>query len=156
MSTKQHVKAQRTKTTSATARQEVPRLFRLNIEVGDLKSAVSFYTKLLGLKGRKQAGSRCYFDCGHVTLQIVDVSSASQPHPAAKSLYFAVKDLEGAYERARTLHCLSTEKVHGAPAGGIVVLYGGGKRSLFSVMMCSMFIRSSLRGSRTSAAGSSK
>jgi len=100
---------------------DVPSLFRLNIEVGDLESAISFYSKLLGITGRKQAGSRCYFKCGPVTLQVLDVSSVGQPHPAAKSLYFTVKDLEAALERAQSLKCLSRENVHDAPGGGIVV-----------------------------------
>lgn len=100
---------------------DVPQFFRLNIEVGDLAAAISFYTKLLGIEGRKQAGSRCYFNCGPVTLQVLDVSSSGQPHPAAKALYFTVKDLEATYERAKALKCLSREDVHDAPGGGIVV-----------------------------------
>jgi len=110
--------------------QGAPRLFRLNIEVGDLKSAVSFYTKLLGIEGRNQAGSRCYFDCGPVTLQVLDVSSVSQPHPAAKALYFTVNDLEAVYERARALHGLSSEEIHGAP-GGEMVVRPWGERSFY-------------------------
>jgi len=100
---------------------DVPQFFRLNIEVGDLKSAISFYTKLLGVEGRKQAGSRCYFNCGPVTLKVLDVSSSSEPHSAAKALYFTVSDLEAAFERAKALKCLSRESVHDAPGGGIVV-----------------------------------
>jgi len=103
------------------ANDDVPRFFRLNIEVGDLAEAIAFYTKLLGIEGRKQAGSRCYFNCGPVTLQVLDVSSSGQPHPAAKALYFAVEDLEAAHERAKALKCLSREDVHDAPGGGIVV-----------------------------------
>jgi predicted enzyme related to lactoylglutathione lyase len=100
---------------------DVPQFFRLNIEVGDLPSAISFYSKLLGIEGRKQAGARCYFECGPVTLQVLDVSSAHPPHPAAKALYFTVSDLEAAFERAGALQCLSRESVHDAPGGGIVV-----------------------------------
>jgi predicted enzyme related to lactoylglutathione lyase len=100
---------------------DVPQFFRLNIEVGDLKSAISFYTRLLGVEGRKQAGSRCYFNCGPVTLQVLDVSSSGEPHSAAKALYFTVSDLEAAFERAKALKCLSRESVHDAPGGGIVV-----------------------------------
>ena len=100
---------------------DVPQFFRLNIEVGDLESAISFYADLLAVKGRKQAGSRCYFDCGPVTLQVLDVSASHAPHPAAKALYFTVNDLEAAYERAQALECLSQEDVHDAPGGGIVV-----------------------------------
>jgi predicted enzyme related to lactoylglutathione lyase len=110
---------------------EVPQFFRLNIEVGDLTSAISFYTKLLGVEGRKQAGSRCYFECGPVTLQVLDVSSVRQPHPAAKALYFTVNDLEAAYERAGALECLSREEVHDAPGGGIVVRPWG-ERSFYA------------------------
>jgi catechol 2,3-dioxygenase-like lactoylglutathione lyase family enzyme len=100
---------------------DTPQFFRLNIEVGDLKEALDFYTKLLDVEGRKQPGSRVYFDCGPVTLQVVDVSSAGKPHTAAKALYFTVKDLEAAFARAKALGCLSRESVHDAPGGGIVV-----------------------------------
>ncbi|HTS28830.1 MAG TPA: VOC family protein [Bryobacteraceae bacterium] len=100
---------------------DVPQFFRLNIEVADLEAAIAFYTSLLGIQGRKQAGSRCYFNCGPVTLQVLDVSSVREPHPAAKALYFMVNDLEAAYARAGALHCLSREDVHDAPGGGIVV-----------------------------------
>jgi len=106
---------------SATQPNDVPQFFRLNIEVGDLQAAISFYSTLLGIAGRKQAGARCYFDCGPVTLQVLDVSASHQPHCAAKALYFTVNDLEAIFERARALKCLSAESVHDAPGGGIVV-----------------------------------
>jgi len=64
MSAKQPDKESKPNAAKGTASNEVPQFFRLNIEVGDLKSAISFYTNLLGVEGRKQAGSRCYFDCG--------------------------------------------------------------------------------------------
>jgi catechol-2,3-dioxygenase len=101
--------------------KDVPQLFRLNIEVGNLDQAASFYGSLLGVEGRRQAGSRVYFSAGPITLQVVDVSSNGQPHPAAKALYFTARDLEAAFERAKTLGCLSRESVHDAPGGGIVV-----------------------------------
>ena len=120
-----------TKTTRATPTNDVPQFFRLNIEVGDLGSAISFYTKLLGIEGRKQAGSRCYLECGPVTLQVLDVSSQRQPHPAAKALYFTVHDLDAVYERAKALHCLSDADVHDAACGGIVVRPWG-ERSFYA------------------------
>jgi predicted enzyme related to lactoylglutathione lyase len=131
MSAKQHHREHQPSTTKGAPTHDAPRLFRLNIEVGDLEAAVSFYTKLLGVEGRKQAGSRCYFDCGPVTLQVLDVSSARQPHHAAKALYFTVNDLEAAHERAKALQCLSSEEVHDAPGGGIVVRPWG-ERSFYA------------------------
>ena len=110
---------------------DVPSLFRLNVEVGDLDQAVAFYGELFGLEGRKQAGARCYFTCGPVTLQVVDVSSAGRPHPAAKALYFTVEDLDAIWARAKALGCLSREDVHGVPAGAISVRPWG-ERSFYA------------------------
>jgi len=110
---------------------DVPRLFRLNVEVGSLDEASGFYSRLLGLEGRRQAGSRVYFQAGPVTLQVVDVSASGVPHPSAKALYFTVRDLEAAFERARSLGCLSAETVHDAPGGGIVVRPWG-ERSFYA------------------------
>src|SRR5579871_4615259 len=84
---------------------DVPQFFRLNVEVGDLERAISFYTALLGIEGRRDRGARCYFQCGAVTLQVVDVSASHEPHAAAKALSFTVKDLDAVFERARGLGC---------------------------------------------------
>lgn len=131
MPVKQPAKGNKAKATKGTAMNDVPQFFRLNIEVGDLKSAISFYTKLLGIEGRKQAGSRCYFECGPVTLQVLDVSSERQPHPAAKALYFTLGNLEAVHDRAKALQCVSREGVHDAPGGGIVVRPWG-ERSFYA------------------------
>src|SRR5262245_12381879 len=110
---------------------DVPSLFRINVEVGNLDEAADFYTKLFGIAGRKQAGSRCYFTCGAVTLQVVDVSSAGPPHPAAKALYFLVDDLDEIFARAKSLNCLSKDEVHGEPGGNISVRPWG-ERSFYA------------------------
>jgi len=114
------------------AAPDVPSLFRLNLEVGNLDEAAEFYGKLFGLEGRKQAGSRCYFNCGGVTLQVVDVSSAGEPHPAAKALYFIVKDLDAIFARAKSLNCLSSEDVHGV-SGGSISVRPWGERSFYAL-----------------------
>jgi predicted enzyme related to lactoylglutathione lyase len=110
---------------------DVPNMFRLNLEVGNLEEAASFYSKLFNTDGRKQAGSRCYFTCGAVTLQVVDVSSAGKPHPAAKALYFTVKDLDAIFARAKSLGCLSKEEVHGE-SGGKISVRPWGERSFYA------------------------
>jgi catechol 2,3-dioxygenase-like lactoylglutathione lyase family enzyme len=120
-----------TKETAAGEAADVPELFRLNIEVGDLDRAAEFYASLLGMAGRKQAGARCYFTCGAVTLQVLDVSSQGAPHPAAKALYFTVRDLDAVFARARALDCLSKELVHGV-AGGDISVRPWGERSFYA------------------------
>jgi len=86
---------------------------------------------LLGAVGRKQAGSRCYFECGEVTLQVLDVSAVGRPHPLPKALYFTVNDLDAVFARAQTLGCLSAEGVHGAP-GGAIAVRPWGERSFYA------------------------
>jgi len=110
---------------------DTPTLFRLNIEVGNLDEAADFYGELFGILGRKQAGSRCYFTCGAVTLQVVDVSSQGQPHTAAKALYFLVNDLDAVFARAQRLECLSGESVHGK-SGGAISVRPWGERSFYA------------------------
>ena len=112
-------------------RADVPVFFRLNLEVGNLDEAARFYGELLGMEGRRQPGARLYYDCGPVTLQVVDVSSAGAPHPAAKALYFTVEDLDAVHARARALGCLSSEPVHGDP-GGEIVVRPWGERSFYA------------------------
>ena len=128
-------KKKATKTTTSTAKKgqgsDVPNLFRINVEVGNLDQAAEFYGNLFGVEGRKQAGSRCYFTCGPVTLQVVDVSSVSKPHPAAKALYFTVKDLDAVFARAKALGCLSSEDVHGV-SGGEISVRPWGERSFYA------------------------
>jgi predicted enzyme related to lactoylglutathione lyase len=107
---------------------DTPRLFRLNLEVGALDRAASFYAALLGVEPRPQMGARFYIDAGPVTLQVVE---AADPHPAAKALYFAVADLDAVHARAAALGCLSADLVHGTPAGEPVVRPWG-ERSFYA------------------------
>ena len=100
------------------ASSESIRLFRINVEVGDLESASRFYTELLGLEARPQMGARFYLQAGAMTLQVVQVE---RPHPAAKALYFEVSDIHALHARASSLHCLSKEQVHGMPGGQPIV-----------------------------------
>ena len=118
---------------AARAQPDVPSLFRINIEVGNLDEAERFYGALLGQQGRRQAGSRVYFNAGPVTLQVVDVRSMGMgvPHPAAKALYFLVRDLDAVFLRAEALGCLSREMVHGV-RGGAITVRPWGERSFYA------------------------
>jgi catechol 2,3-dioxygenase-like lactoylglutathione lyase family enzyme len=130
--TKQASRAKRKTGARGSSAADVPSLFRINVEVGNLAEAAEFYSKLFGLEGRVQAGSRVYFNCGPVTLQVVDVASlGGTPHPAAKALYFTVNDLDAAFARAQSLACLSTEDVHGTP-GGAISVRPWGERSFYA------------------------
>jgi hypothetical protein len=111
--------------------QDVPSLFRLTIEVANLDDAQEFYSKLFGTPGSRQPGGRVYFNAGAVLLQVLDISSSGEPHPAAKALYFTVRDLDAIHARATFLGALSEELVHGKP-GGDVAVRPWGERSFYA------------------------
>ena len=97
---------------------DIPRLFRVTVEVANLDEAATFYAKLFGIEGKRHPGARHNFDCGGVILAVLDVSQGGMsPTPGPKSLYFAVKDLDAVHERASALHALAPYKVHGQAAG---------------------------------------
>jgi len=109
-----------------------PVLFRLNVEVRDLDRAETIYNALLDTTGRRQAGSRIYYSCGGVTIQMVDVSGHGDafPHPVPKALYFLVDDLDGVHARAKKLGVLSMDEVHGQ-VGGEIAVRPWGERSFY-------------------------
>jgi hypothetical protein len=111
---------------------DIPQMFRLNVEVGDLAAAQSFYETLFGAQGRGQAGNRFYLNAGPIALQVVDVTKfGGAPHPAAKALYFTVNDLDALHARAGALNCLSGEMVHGV-RGGDISVKPWGERSFYA------------------------
>jgi len=96
----------------------VPKIFRVTLEVSNLDEASAFYAKLLGSEGKRHPGARHYFDCGGVILAVLDPTQGGlTPTPGPKSLYFAVDDLEAVHARAKALNALAPYKVHGQPAG---------------------------------------
>jgi predicted enzyme related to lactoylglutathione lyase len=126
--------ARKTATRSKASRQsaaDVPQFFRLNVEVGNLDQADQFYSQLLATTGKRDRGARVYFTAGPVTLQVVDVTASGAPHPAAKALYFTVKDLDAIHRRAISIGALSKESIHGAP-GGDIVTRPWGERSFYA------------------------
>lgn len=100
-----------------------PRLFRIALQVGDLKQAAAFYSKLLDDPGIPiPRGSRHYFNCGSVILALVDVAKGDggTPEPTPDYIYFAVNKLEEIFERAKAMDCLCKDRYHDQQAGEIV------------------------------------
>ena len=100
---------------------DVPKLFRVTVEVADLDKAAAFYSKLLATDGKRHPGARHYFDCGGVILAVLDPSRGGlTPTPGPKSLYFAVADVTAVHARAKQLGALAPYKVHGEDAGAVI------------------------------------
>src|SRR5262245_54519004 len=118
---------------SPAANPKTPKIFRITVEVADIDRAASFYSKLLGIEGKRHPGARHYFDCGGVILAVLDPTAGGlTPTPAPKSIYFAVRDLDAVHARAKELEALAPYKVHGQP--GCEPLEGPwGERSFYVV-----------------------
>lgn len=110
-----------------------PKLFRVTLEVADLERATQLYAALFGVDGQRHPGARHYFDCGGVTLAVLDVSQGGMPPtPGPKSLYFAVDDVESVHARADRLGVLAPYQVHGEPASEVLTRPWG-ERSFYVV-----------------------
>jgi catechol 2,3-dioxygenase-like lactoylglutathione lyase family enzyme len=106
----------------------VPKIFRVTFEVSNLEEAAAFYAKLLDTPGKRHPGARHYFDCGGVILGVLDVSQGGmRPTPGPKSLYLAAADVDAVHARAASLEALAPFKVHGQPAGDVIVRPWGEK-----------------------------
>ena len=83
-----------------------PRLFRLILPVSDIERATLFYRALLGFDGERVSANRHYWDCGGTILACVDPQAGGIDfRPNVEHVYFAIDDLEAAYERARSAGC---------------------------------------------------
>jgi len=112
---------------------DVPTLFRVTVEVGNLDEAAAFYARLFNTPGQRHPGARHYFQCGTVVVAVLDPTQGGlTPTPGPKSLYFAVRDLDAAHQRAAALNALAPYAVHGEPAGD-VVSRPWGERSFYVV-----------------------
>jgi hypothetical protein len=118
---------------TASTSSDVPKIFRVVLEVSGIDEAASFYSKLLAQEGKRHPGARHYFDCGGVILSVNDPTRGGlTPTPCPKSLYLAVNDLDAVHQRAKALNVLAPYKVHGEPAGE-VLKRPWGERSFYVV-----------------------
>ena len=96
------------------------RLFRVIVPVTDIERAAEFYTVLLQSAGRRVSPGRHYFDCGGVILACFDPradTDAFDLPPNPDHIYFAVGDLEAAFERATAAGCSELGPIAKQPWG---------------------------------------
>jgi catechol 2,3-dioxygenase-like lactoylglutathione lyase family enzyme len=96
------------------------RLFRVILPVSDIDEGAKFYSHVLAIPGVRVSGGRHYFDCGGTILACFDPLADGNPEPIGPNpdyVYFAVDDLEGAYERARAARCRELTAIETQPWG---------------------------------------
>ena len=100
------------------------RIYRTTLPVTNLEKAVAFYQKVLGRKGKPVSPTRHYFNCGGVVIVCWDYKTEGPPPPEGwkpypfQYVYFAVDDLDAAYERVKKAGGdLRGEKIRTMPWG---------------------------------------
>lgn len=102
------------------SQSDVPTLFRVTVEVGNLDDAAAFYARLFDTPGQRHPGARHYFQCGGVIVAVLDPTQGGlAPTPGPKSLSFAVRDVQAVHARAAQVNGLAPYSVHGEPAGEV-------------------------------------
>lgn len=113
---------------------DVPRLYRVILPVGDIDRAAHFYTELLGIEGRRVSPGRHYFDSGEIILALLDPGAdgdGRKARPNQDYVYFAVRDLEAVFARAKRLGGLSAEVGDGGRPMGEIATRPWGERSFY-------------------------
>ena len=105
---------------------KAPSIFRIFIPVSDFDKAVSFYRRLFDDDGREIHRGRHYFDCGPVTLAIIENNGT----PIGDHVYFSTGDLDAVFARASELDCVSPDDVHGSPSARSMCGRGASGRSM--------------------------
>jgi predicted enzyme related to lactoylglutathione lyase len=87
------------------------KLYRVIHPVPDIDRAAAVYARLLDDPGERISPGRHYFDCGGTILACYDPvadgdgEQGGWRHHPSQYVYFAVADLEAAYQRAEEVGC---------------------------------------------------
>jgi catechol 2,3-dioxygenase-like lactoylglutathione lyase family enzyme len=109
-------------------------LFRVIMPVGDLETAVRFYSALLDQPGMRISGGRHYFRCGAVTLAVYSPAGdgdSAQPRANFGHVYFSTAHLEACYARAQAVGGLPREMGDGGLPMGEIAKRPWGERSFY-------------------------
>ena len=110
------------------------RIYRVILPVDDIDRAAEFYRALLEQDGARVSAGRHYFSCGDVVLALYSPKADGdrvEPRPNFEHVYFAVPDLDAAYQRAARTGGLSKETGDGKLPMGSIVRRPWGERSFY-------------------------
>jgi len=110
------------------------RIYRVILPVDDIDRAAGFYGALLEQDGARVSAGRHYFTCGEVVLALYSPKAdgdPAEPRPNFEHVYFAVRDLDAAYQRASRVGGLSKATGDGKLPMGAIARRPWGERSFY-------------------------
>jgi len=90
----------------------------VTLKVSDLKRAMDFYGKILGLDKKYEYSSYAGFECGGVEIGLSPGRRESRPVEDAPTVEFVVEDVDAAYEALRKTGVSFVKEPHDELWGG--------------------------------------
>ncbi|RLI23149.1 hypothetical protein DRO57_09095 [Candidatus Bathyarchaeota archaeon] len=101
----------------------VRRIWDITLTVRDLKRAVEFYEKVLGLQKKYEYGDYAGFDCGGVEVGLKTWGGLEKPRRGEPYLNFLVDDIEEAYKALKEKGVSILEGPKDTRWGGRIVVF---------------------------------
>lgn len=101
----------------------IRRLWDITLTVRDLKRAVDFYERVLGLQKKYEFGDYAGLDCGGVEIGLKTWGSMEEPRKGEPYVNFLVDDIEEAYRILRENGVRILDGPKDTPWGGRIVVF---------------------------------
>ncbi len=101
----------------------IKRLWDITLTVRDLKRAVDFYGRVLGLQKKYEFQDYAGFDCGGVEIGLKTWGEIEKPRKGEPRINFMVEDIEEAYEILKENSVKIIEGPKETPWGGRILVF---------------------------------
>jgi len=101
----------------------IKRLWDVTLTVRDLKRAVDFYERVLGLQKKYEFQDYAGFDCGGVGIGLKTWGEIEKPRKGEPRINFMVEDIGEAYEILKEISVEVIEGPKETPWGGRILVF---------------------------------
>ena len=101
----------------------IKRIWDITLTVRDLKRAVDFYERVLGLQKKYEFKDYAGFDCGGVEIGLKTWGGIEKPRRGEPCIDFLVEDIEDAYKRLQEKGVKVIEEPKETPWGSRILVF---------------------------------
>ena len=101
----------------------IKRIWDITLTVRDLKRAVDFYERVLGLQKKYEFKDYAGFDCGGVEIGLKTWGGLEKPRKGEPCIDFLVEDIEDAYKRLQEKGVKVIEEPKETPWGSRILVF---------------------------------
>ena len=101
----------------------IKRIWDITLTVRDLKRAVDFYERVLGLQKKYEFKDYAGFDCGGVEVGLKTWGGLEKPRKGEPCIDFLVEDIEDAYKKLQEKDVKVIEEPKETPWGSRILVF---------------------------------